>query len=261
VSQIEPVVGSGNHRAPVDNDDDRDDNDDNDHDDREDIDDFDDEVLGAFDAGDSDQDDEFADLVHRLGRAAVPIQGGTTADLVATVARQAAADGLLDVAWTLTDSPVGPLTLAATPAGLIRIAFGHEDDVLEELAQRISPRVLESPARLDDVRRQLDEYFAGRRQHFDVALDWSLSQGFRRTALQKLVEVPYGHTVSYKELAERAGNPKASRATGTAMATNPIPLVVPCHRVLRSGGKLGGYGGGLDAKVWLLRLEGHPLLA
>ena len=247
MSQPDPVIGRGNHREPG-----------------TDADEFDDEVLGAFPVGDSDQDDDFGDLVERLGRGVPPGSIGTsaaTAGLVEAVARRAEADGLVDVAWALTDSPVGPLTLAATPAGLVRIAFGHEDDVLEELADRVSPRVLEAPARLDDVRRQLDEYFAGHRQRFDVDLDWSLSQGFRRTVLHKLVEVPYGHTLSYKELAELAGNPKASRATGSAMATNPIPLVVPCHRVLRSGGKLGGYGGGLDAKVWLLRLEGHPLLA
>jgi methylated-DNA-[protein]-cysteine S-methyltransferase len=222
-------------------------------------DDFDDEVLDAFDVGDSDQDDDMSDLVGRLAGRGGPAPA--PADLVAEVARRAEADGLLDVAWTLADSPVGPLTLAATPAGLVRIAFGHDDDVLEELAERVSPRVLEAPARLDGVRRQLDEYFVGQRHDFDLALDWSLSQGFRRTVLHQLAQVPYGHTVSYKELAELAGNPKASRATGSAMATNPIPLVVPCHRVLRSGGKIGGYGGGLDAKVWLLRLEGHALLA
>lgn len=226
------------------------------------IDPFDDEVLGAFAVGDSDQDDDVGDLVERLGRGRdAGAVSPPSPDLIAAVARRAEAEGLLDVAWALTDSPVGPLTLAATPAGLVRIAFGHEDAVLEELAERVSPRVLEAPARLDAVRRQLDEYFAGGRERFDLDLDWSLSQGFRRTVLHKLVEVPYGHTVSYKELAELAGNPKASRATGTAMATNPIPLVVPCHRVLRSGGKIGGYGGGLDAKVWLLRLEGHALLA
>ena len=238
------------------------------------LDEFDDEVLGAFDVGDSDQDDDFADLIGRLRRDPGTAAGNdmndndpdsdnnaATADLVAAVARRADHDEMLDVAWTLTDSPVGPLTLAATPAGLVRIAFGHEDAVLGELADRVSPRVLEAPARLDGVRRQLDEYFDGHRQQFEIDLDWSLSQGFRRTVLHKLAEVPFGHTLSYKELAELAGNPKASRATGTAMATNPIPLVVPCHRVLRSGGKLGGYGGGLDAKVWLLRLEGHPLLA
>jgi methylated-DNA-[protein]-cysteine S-methyltransferase len=247
MSQLDPVTGRGNHRWPLTADDD-----------------FDDEVLGAFDVGDSDQDDDFADLVGRLRRTELPAgaHGGSDAgELIAAVARQAEDDGLLDVAWTLADSPVGPLTLAATPSGLVRIAFGHEDAVLEELADRVSPRVLEAPARLDGVRRQLDEYFAGDRRQFELDLDWSLSQGFRRTVLHKLVEVPYGHTLSYKELAELAGNPKASRATGTAMATNPIPLVVPCHRVLRSGGMLGGYGGGLDAKVWLLRLEGHPLLA
>jgi methylated-DNA-[protein]-cysteine S-methyltransferase len=251
------VTGRGNHRGPVDAVDDSENIDA--------IDTIDDEVPDALAVGDNDRDDhgqdddDVADLVARLGRG-----GGAapaTADLMAAVARRAEADGLLDVAWTLTDSPVGRLTLAATPAGLVRIAFGDEDAVLEELADRVSPRVLEAPARLDVVRRQLDEYFAGRRERFDVDLDWSLSQGFRRTVLHKLVEVPYGQTVSYKELAELAGNRKASRATGTAMATNPIPLVVPCHRVLRSGGNIGGYGGGLDAKVWLLRLEGHALLA
>ena len=185
-----------------------------------DLDDFDDEALEAFDVGDSDQDDDMSDLVARLaGREATP--SPTPADLMAEVARRAEADGLLDVAWAVADSPVGPLTLAATPAGLVRIAFGHDDDVLEELAERVSPRVLEAPGRLDAVRRQLDEYFVGQRHDFDLALDWSLSQGFRRTVLHKLVEVPYGHTVSYKELAELAGNPKASRAVGSAMATNP----------------------------------------
>jgi methylated-DNA-[protein]-cysteine S-methyltransferase len=120
----------------------------------------------------------------------------------------------------------------------------------------VSPRVLESPTRLDEVRRELDEYFAGGRDHFELPLDWQLSGGFRRTVLERLyAEVEYGRTVSYLELATMVGNPKASRAVGTAMATNPIPIVVPCHRVLRTGGQLGGYGGGLPAKITLLELE------
>jgi methylated-DNA-[protein]-cysteine S-methyltransferase len=131
--------------------------------------------------------------------------------------------------------------------------------MLPGLAARISPRVVHLPARFDDVRRQLDEYFAGRRRHFDVALDRRLSHGYRLAVLTELSSVPFGETVSYRDLAERTGRPGASRAVGSAMATNPIPVVVPCHRVLRTGGALGGYGGGLDTKVWLLRHEGALL--
>ena len=180
-----------------------------------------------------------------------------TADLAAALTR-ADAEGLVDVAYALTDSPIGPLLVAATSAGLVRLAFQREarDDVLEELAARISPRVLEAPARVDEIRRELDEYFDGRRDHFDLPLDWRLSSGFRRTVLETLyADVAFGHTVSYLELATMVGDPKASRAVGTAMATNPIPVVIPCHRVLRTGGQLGGYGGGLPAKVRLLELE------
>jgi methylated-DNA-[protein]-cysteine S-methyltransferase len=143
---------------------------------------------------------------------------------------------------------------------VVRIEFGGGERVLEELAGEVSPRVVRLPGRLDEVRRELEEYFAGQRRTFDVSVDRRLSRGYRRTVLEALSrEVPYGHTVSYKELAERTGNPKASRAVGSAMATNPIPIVVPCHRVLRTGGALGGYGGGLDTKVWLLRHEGALL--
>jgi methylated-DNA-[protein]-cysteine S-methyltransferase len=180
-----------------------------------------------------------------------------TADLAAVLAR-ADAEGLIDVAYAMTDSPVGSLLVAATPAGLVRLAFEREDDdaVLEQLAERVSPRVLEAPARLDEVRRELDEYFDGRRDHFELPLDWRLSAGFRKSVLERLyADVDYGRTVSYLELATMVGNPKASRAVGTAMATNPIPIVVPCHRVLRTGGQLGGYGGGLPAKIKLLELE------
>ena len=180
-----------------------------------------------------------------------------TVDLAAALAR-ADAEGLVDVAYAQTDSPLGPLLVAATSTGLVRLAFSREpqDGVLEELAERISPRVLEAPARVDEIRRELDEYFDGRRHHFDLPLDWRLSSGFRRTVLETLyADVAFGHTVSYLELATMVGNPKASRAVGTAMATNPIPVVVPCHRVVRTGGQLGGYGGGLPAKVRLLELE------
>ena len=194
------------------------------------------------------------DSLERALRAAAT---DASADLARALAR-AGDEDLIDVAYATTDSPVGPLLVAATPAGLVRLAFEREDDdeVLEQLAARVSPRVLEVPGRLDEVRRELDEYFEGRRDHFELPLDWRLSAGFRKTVLETLYEdVVYGRTVSYLELATMVGNPKASRAVGTAMATNPIPIVVPCHRVLRTGGQLGGYGGGLPAKIKLLELE------
>lgn len=200
-------------------------------------------------------DDVPADIVARLRRVDAP----PVDDLVAGALARADADELVDVAWAVADTPIGPLTLAATPAGLVRVGFGDDDAMLAELAARVSPRVVRLPARLDDLRRQLDEYFAGRRRHFDVTLDRRLSRGYRRAVLEELSRVPFGETVSYKDLASRTGRPGASRAVGTAMATNPIPIVVPCHRVLRTSGALGGYGGGLDTKVWLLRHEGALL--
>jgi methylated-DNA-[protein]-cysteine S-methyltransferase len=203
--------------------------------------------------------DEDEDAVARLVATSSPPEVDMTA-LLDDMTRQADAEGLVDVAWAVTDSPVGQLVLAATPAGVVKINFGGEDEMVDDLARRISPRVLRAPGRLDVVRRELDEYFAGQRHEFDVPLDWQLSRGFRRIALDELARgVPFGHTVSYKQLAEQAGSPKASRAIGSAMATNPIPIVVPCHRVLRTGGDLGGYGGGLDAKRWLLHHEGALL--
>jgi len=173
------------------------------------------------------------------------------------LADQAAADGLLDVAYRTTDSPIGPLLLAATPAGLVRVAFEREnhDAVLQELASAISPRILRSSQRVDDVARQLDEYFAGRRRTFDVPVDMQLSRGFRRAVLTHLMEIPYGRTESYTVVAGAAGNPRAVRAAGSACATNPIPLVVPCHRVVRSDGSWGQYRGGPEAKTMLLNLE------
>ncbi|MEY2457033.1 MAG: methylated-DNA-[protein]-cysteine S-methyltransferase, partial [Acidimicrobiaceae bacterium] len=157
-------------------------------------------------------------------------------------------------------APVGPLVVAATPVGLVRVGLRPDEPVLEELAAKISPRVIERPARLDAVRRQLDEYFDGRRTEFDLDVDWRLSHGFRRIVLEQLYShVHFGEVVSYLDLARAVGNPKASRAVGTAMATNPVPIVVPCHRVLRTGGGLGGYGGGLPMKQHLLTLEGALL--
>lgn len=167
-------------------------------------------------------------------------------------------DGI-DVGYRTVDGPVGPLLLAATPTGLVRVAFASEgeDAVLQELADRVSPRVLPLPSRLDETARELDEYFGGRRQTFDVALDWQLSSGFRRDVLGHLaVDVAYGHTTSYAGLATLAGSPRAVRAVGTACATNPIPVVVPCHRVVRSDGSMGRYRGGEEAKHALLELEG-----
>jgi methylated-DNA-[protein]-cysteine S-methyltransferase len=166
-------------------------------------------------------------------------------------------DGLLDVGYRTIDSPVGPLLLAATPEGLVRVAFAREDHdaVLAELARDVSPRVLRAPARLDTVATELDEYFAGRRRAFDVAVDLRLAHGFRRTVLDHLRAIPYGGTASYAAVAAAAGSPAAVRAVGTACAHNPVPLVVPCHRVVRSDGTTGQYRGGPEAKVALLALE------
>jgi methylated-DNA-[protein]-cysteine S-methyltransferase len=177
--------------------------------------------------------------------------------LRAAIARRAQEQDLLDVAYRDLDTPLGRLLLAATPAGLVRVAFPVEDPdaVLETLSARVSPRVLHAPARLDPVARELDEYFAGRRHGFDLPVDLQLASGFRRIVLERLTEVPYARTVSYGELAARAGSPRAVRAVGTACALNPVPLVVPCHRVVRSDGTPGRYRGGPEAKRRLLALE------
>jgi methylated-DNA-[protein]-cysteine S-methyltransferase len=171
---------------------------------------------------------------------------------------EAERDSLLDVAYRTLDTPVGTLLLAATPVGLVRVAYdveGH-DEVLAALADRVSPRVLRAPARLDVTARELDEYFAGTRRAFDVPLDRRLSSGFRAEVLAHLPEIGYGHTESYAQVAAAAGNAKAVRAVGTACATNPLPVVVPCHRVVRADGSWGGYVGGPEAKRALLTLEG-----
>ena len=174
------------------------------------------------------------------------------------IAEVAAAAGLLDVAYARLDSPLGPLLLAATPAGLVRIAYldnGEETAVLAALAARVSPRVLAAPRKLDRPRRELDEYFGGRRRHFDLALDWRLMGDFARRVLTATAAIPYGSVLSYQEVAALAGSPRGSRAAGNALGSNPLPIVVPCHRVLRSGGSLGGYTGGLDRKRTLLAIE------
>ena len=166
-------------------------------------------------------------------------------------------EGLLDVAYRTLDSPVGPLLLAATERGLVKVAFDRQDHdaVLAALAEAISPRILRAPARLEAVTRQLDEYFTAGRQTFDVPLDFRLARGFRLSVLEHLPEIGYGHTESYSQVAAAAGSPKAVRAVGTACALNPLPVVVPCHRVVRADGSYGQYAGGEEAKRVLLTLE------
>jgi methylated-DNA-[protein]-cysteine S-methyltransferase len=173
---------------------------------------------------------------------------------------RAAAEGLLDVAYATTDSPFGTLLLAKTPRGLVRLGLPGEDSeaMLADLAGRISPRVLEDPARLDEERRELDDYFSGRRHAFELPIDWQLSGGFLLRARQGIAAIPYGETRTYTDLARAAGNERAVRAAGSACSRNPIPLIVPCHRVLRSDGSLGGYAGGLEMKQRLLELEQRP---
>jgi methylated-DNA-[protein]-cysteine S-methyltransferase len=186
-----------------------------------------------------------------------PADPGALARLHRRLEQAAEREGLLDVAYRTVDSPVGPLLLAATPRGLVRVAYDIEDHdlVLESLAERLSPRVLRAPGRLDAAARELGEYFAGQRRAFDLPLDRSLSQGFRLLVQQHLPSIGYGQTRSYRQVAELVGNPKAVRAVGSACATNPLPVVVPCHRVLPSDGTPGRYVGGPEAKITLLNLE------
>lgn len=185
------------------------------------------------------------------------VDAGSLEALRARLAEQAQDQALVEIAYRRLDTPVGPLLLAATPVGLVRVAFEREgfDAVLQTLAARVGPRVLEAPRRLDGAARELDEYFAGRRRVFDLPLDLALSSGFRRSVQRLLPDIAYGRTRSYAEIAAQAGNPRAVRAVGTACATNPLPVLVPCHRVLCSDGGLGGYIGGLEAKSSLLALE------
>jgi methylated-DNA-[protein]-cysteine S-methyltransferase len=190
--------------------------------------------------------------------------GGNDANTAATLARlhrrlerDAEQSDLLDVGYRTLDTPLGPLLLAATPVGLVRVAYASEghDAVLESLADKVSPRILRAPARLDGVAREIDEYFAGTRTHFDLPLDLRLTDGFRREVIEHLSEIGYGHRESYAAVAAAIGRPRAVRAVGTACARNPLPLVIPCHRVVRTDGSIGQYVGGVDAKQTLLTLE------
>lgn len=184
---------------------------------------------------------------------------GPSAEALDGLAARAEKEGLVDVAYAQVDSPLGPLTVAMTPQGLVRLAYPDRpvDDVLSDLARDVSPRLLESPARLDPVRRELEEYFTGRRKTFETPIDWALTRGFFRKVLEVTARIGYGQVRTYAEVADGAGSPKAVRATGNGLGSNPMPVVVPCHRVLRTGGGLGGYTGGLERKQFLLALEGH----
>lgn len=165
---------------------------------------------------------------------------------------------VLDVAYARLDSPVGTLVLASTPQGLARLAYvdeGQEDAVLGEIATRLSPRMLSAPARLDEPRRELDEYFSGRRRAFDLPLDLRLLSDFTRRVLTATAQIPYGGVSTYKQVAAAAGSPRGSRAAGNALGSNPLPIVLPCHRVVHSSGGLGGYTGGLERKRTLLGIE------
>lgn len=187
----------------------------------------------------------------------LPGEDEDMARLREALAARAVADGLLDVAWDEVDSPFGPLAVCATDVGVVRLVLPAEDRdaAMRSVSTRVSPRVLRAPRRVDPVRRQLSEYFDGRRRAFDVPVDFRLSAGFRRQALAAVAAVPYGATATYRQIAEAAGNVRATRAAGSACATNPTPIVVPCHRVLRTDGGLGGYLGGPEVKRALLDLE------
>ena len=178
--------------------------------------------------------------------------------LTTGLARRAKDAGLLDVAYAELDSPIGELIVFVTPRGLLRVKYADEpiEGVLDEVAVRVSPRILRAPSRTDGVRQQLDGYFALRRQRFDLPLDWSLVRGFAGNVLRETARIPFGDISSYGQVARQAGSPRAARAAGNALGSNPIPIVVPCHRVLHANGSLGGYSGGLDRKRYLLALEG-----
>jgi len=192
------------------------------------------------------------------------LRPGESAALAARTAARAADEGVAPVFYATVDSPVGRLVAVQTPRGLARLAYelenGGLDEILDDIALRLSPAIVEAPTRLDPIRRELDEYFDGRRRDFELALDWSLShEGFRRRVLQECAQIPFGATRTYKDMAVAAGSPSAFRAAGGALGSNPIPIVVPCHRVLASSGGLGGYTGGLERKRLLLSIEGEQL--
>jgi methylated-DNA-[protein]-cysteine S-methyltransferase len=174
------------------------------------------------------------------------------------VLARAEKDGLIDVAYTEIDSPFGKMLIAGSERGILWVAFPHRewDELLDQIAAQISPRVLEAPERLDEPRRQLDEYFEGKRREFDLPLDWRLTHGFQKRAQHAIARIPYGETRNYAWIAEKAGNPRAYRAAGTACGANHLPPIVPCHRVVPASGGIGNYGGGPEMKKALLELEG-----
>jgi methylated-DNA-[protein]-cysteine S-methyltransferase len=198
------------------------------------------------------------DLQRALARAAPISDPGAAAAAARRTAERAAEAGAADVAYALEPSPLGDLLVAATPRGLVSLNYedGRLGALLERLAEGISPRVVEAPTQLDDVRRELDEYFAGARRRFEAPLDWRLTHGFTRRVLRATARIPYGDAATYRDVATEAGSERAVRAAGNALGANPMPIVVPCHRVLRTGGGLGGYTGGVERKRFLLALEG-----
>jgi methylated-DNA-[protein]-cysteine S-methyltransferase len=198
------------------------------------------------------------DLERALARTAPDTDPAAAAAAARRAADRAGASGAADVVYAIEPSPLGDLLVAMTPRGLVSIYYedaGEREALLDRLAGRLSPRVVEAPARIDPVRRELDEYFAGTRTKFEVPLDWSLTDGFTRRVLRATARIPYGGASTYREMATRAGSERAVRAAGNALGANPIPIIVPCHRVLRTGGALGGYGGGVARKRFLLDLE------
>jgi methylated-DNA-[protein]-cysteine S-methyltransferase len=194
------------------------------------------------------------DLERTLRSVEAP--AGAVQDAMDRLVRQAEAD--VDVAYTVVESPLGDLLVAVTPRGLVRLAYPNEaeEDVLREVADVVSPRILRGPRRTNQVRRELGQYFEGRRRRFEVPVDWALSRGFFRKVLRATARIPYGDVRTYSEMAARAGSPRAYRAAGNALHSNKVPIVVPCHRVVHADGGLAGYGGGVHRKEFLLELEG-----
>jgi methylated-DNA-[protein]-cysteine S-methyltransferase len=198
------------------------------------------------------------DIERALRNSARDLAQDVPAEGLAALSERALRDGLVDVGYGYVDSPLGRLTVAATPRGLVRIAYpsGDPDYVLEELAAKVSPRLLEAPTFIDEVRRELEEYFDGKRHGFDLPIDWTLTRGFVRKVLRATARIDYGDVRTYRDVATSAGSARAVRAAGNALGANPMPVVVPCHRVVRTGGGLGGYTGGIERKEFLLGLEG-----
>ncbi len=198
------------------------------------------------------------DIERELRESARELAEDVPGEGLRALPERALREGLLDVGYGYVDSPLGRLTVAATPRGLLRVAYPSNDPdyVLEELSAKVSPRLLEAPEFIDEARRELEDYFEGRRERFDLPLDWTLTRGFVRRVLRATSRIEYGQVSTYREVARQAGSERAVRAAGNALGSNPMPVVVPCHRVLRTGGGLGGYTGGIERKNFLLNLEG-----